>query len=104
MSTCINTIVLVSIDFISIGLSEFVTYRIDPPTSSLGWGSIVHWGDLVALDGDLSEQMLIDGVQVCFIKINDFKVLYFCKCYQLINLWWNDWTLLHESTLSVLVW
>ena len=31
MSTCISSIVRVAIDFLSIGLSEFLTYMIDPP-------------------------------------------------------------------------
>ena len=31
MSTCISSIVRVAIDFLSIGLSEFLTYIIDPP-------------------------------------------------------------------------
>ena len=30
----------------------------------------------------------VEGVQPCLAKPNDVKV-YFCKCYQLINLWWQ---------------
>ena len=88
MSTCISSIVWVAIDFLSIGLSEFLTYMIDPPPP-LGWGRLVNREDLVVLDGDLSKQMLVEGVHSCLIKSNDVKVFYFCKCYQLINLWWK---------------
>ena len=38
MSTCISSIVRVAIDFLSIGLSEFLTYMIDPPPCLDGVG------------------------------------------------------------------
>ena len=54
MSTCISSIVRVAIVFLSIGLSEFLKYMIDPPPLFDG----------VALDGDLSEQIPVEGVSL----------------------------------------
>ena len=74
MCTCISSIVRVAIDFLSIGFSEFLTYMIDPPPLLDGVGLFTK--DLVAQDGDLSKQMLVESVQPCLIKSNDVKVFY----------------------------
>ena len=87
----------VAIVLLSIGLSEFLTYIIDPPPFLDGVYRLVHWEDLVALDGDISEQMLVEGVQPCLIEPNDVKVFYFCEWAISSsifggNYWWHHYT------------